>query len=117
MGWIIRPGTARWCVPRHRMAEVDSGRIIDMRPVGDNASRREFPCAVALFVFVEIAPAHHDLGFATIRGERVCRNAVNLTFRDVTTDGEVRCGDVVLHRPDIGPSLGKRAHKGIDRAG
>src|ERR1700730_5765694 len=116
MGRIIRSGTALWRVPGHRMAEVDRGRIIDMRPVGDNASRREFPGAVALFVFVEIAPAHHDLGFAAIRGERVGRNAVNLTFRDVATDGEVRCGDVVLHRPDVGPSLGKRAQKGVDRA-
>ena len=109
MGGVIRPGTALGRVPRRRMAEVHSRRIIDVRPVGDNASRREFPGAIALFVFVEIAPAHHDLGFATLRGERVRRNAVNLSFGDVASDGEVRCGDVVLHRPDIGPSLGKRA--------
>src|SRR6202012_269921 len=116
MRWVIRPGTANWPFPRHRMAEVDSRRIMDMRPVGDNASCREFPSAIALFVFVEIASAHHDLGFATLSGERVRRNAVNLAFGDVAADREVRCGDVVLHRPDIGPRLGKRPHKSIDGA-
>jgi hypothetical protein len=116
MGGIIRSGTALGCVPGYRMAHVDSGRIIDMRPVGDDASRREFPCAVALFIFIQIAPAHHDLGFAIARGKRVCRNAVNLAFRNVATDGEVGCRDVVLHRPDIGPGLGKGAQKSIDGA-
>src|ERR1700743_226004 len=116
MGGIVRPWAPLWRVAGHRMAEVHSRRIVDVGPVGDNASRREFPSAVALFIFVEIASAYHDLGFTALRGERVGRNAVDLTFRDLATDGEVRRGDVMLHRPDVGPRFSQRAQKRIDRA-
>jgi hypothetical protein len=38
----------------------------------------------------------------------VCGNGVDLAFCGASVDGEVHRGDVVLHRPDVGPGGGDR---------
>src|SRR5947209_5166795 len=97
------------------MAHVNRRRIMHVRPVGDNASGGEFPSPRALLILVEVPPANDDLGFTIAGGERMCRDAVDLTFGGVTTDDEAGCGDVMLHRPDVRPHIGKCAQECVDR--
>lgn len=77
----------------------------------------EFPSVRTFLILVEVASGDNDVDVVIACVKRVNRDGVDLAFGDVSTNREIRSGDIVLHRLYVGTRGGELADEAIRRAG